>query len=122
MHENPKLMLGHCIGGGVKLREATDTVLIGEGIETCLSAMQVTKIPAWAALSTSGMKALQLPTSITTVYVLADGDDTGEAAASSCAKRWSAEGRIVRIARPPRGYDFNDILLGKYIPTSQEKK
>ena len=120
--EKPKLMLGPCIGGGVKLREATDTILIGEGIETCLSAMQVTKIPAWAALSTSGMKALQLPTSITTVYVLADGDDAGEAAATSCAKRWSAEGRIVRIARPPRGFDFNDILLGKYIPTSQEKK
>lgn len=120
--EKSKLMLGPCGGGGVKLREATDTVLIGEGIETCLSAMQVTKIPAWAALSTSGMKALQLPTSITTVYVLADGDDVGEAAASSCAKRWSAEGRIVRIARPPRGYDFNDILLGKNIPTSQEQK
>ena len=120
--EKPKLMLGPCIGGGVKLREATDTVLIGEGIETCLSAMQVTKIPAWAALSTSGMKTLQLPASITNIYVLADGDDAGEEAAFTCARRWSAEGRIVRIARPPRGYDFNDILLGKNIPTSQEQK
>ena len=81
-----------------------------------------TKIPAWAALSTSGMKTLQLPTSITNVYVLADGDDAGEEAAFTCARRWSAEGRIVRIARSPRGYDFNDILLGKNIPTSQEQK
>jgi hypothetical protein len=120
--EKSKLMLGPCIGGRVKLREALDTVMIGEGIETCLSAMQVMNIPAWAALSTSGMKALQLPNSITAVYVLADGDDAGEDAALFCAKRWSNEGRRVQIVRPPRGCDFNDILLGKNITDSQEQK
>jgi len=42
--------------------------------------------------------------------VLADGDEPGEAAAQDCARRWQREGRRVRIARPPQGMDFNDLL------------
>jgi DNA primase len=47
------------------------------------------------------------------VIVLADGDDAGEAAAQDCAWRWKREGRRVRIARPPDGLDFNDMLMGR---------
>jgi putative DNA primase/helicase len=47
------------------------------------------------------------------VIVLADGDDPGEAAARDAALRWSYEGRHVRIARPPQGLDFNDVLVGR---------
>ena len=47
------------------------------------------------------------------VIVLADGDDPGEAAARDCALRWMRQGRRVRIARPSRGLDFNDVLLGR---------
>jgi putative DNA primase/helicase len=43
--------------------------------------------------------------------VLADGDEPGEAAARDCAQRWKREGRRMRIARPPWGMDFNDLLL-----------
>lgn len=45
------------------------------------------------------------------MIVLADGDDPGEAAAQECAWRWKRNGRRVRIARPPQGTDFNDLLL-----------
>jgi DNA primase len=86
--------------------------MVGEGIETCLAAMQATGLPAWAALSTSGLRTLQLPVEIDEVIVLADGDEPGEAAARDAAKRWKREGRSVRIARPPSGMDFNDLLLG----------
>ena len=47
--------------------------MIGEGIETCLAAMQATGHPAWAALSTSGMRSLALPDEVRNVIVLADG-------------------------------------------------
>ncbi|MEE9250195.1 MAG: toprim domain-containing protein [Alphaproteobacteria bacterium] len=47
------------------------------------------------------------------MLVLADGDDPGEAAARDAALRWKREGRTVRIARAPRGTDFNDLLLGR---------
>ena len=107
------MMLGPCRGGAVRLAEPGDVLMVGEGIETCLAAMQATGHPAWAALSTSGLRALDLPRDVRDVIVLADGDDPGEAAARDCAWRWKREGRRVRIARPPQGMDFNDMLLGR---------
>ena len=114
-----KMMLGPCRGGAVRLGDPTDLLMVGEGIETCLAAMQATGNPTWAALSTSGLRTLDLPKDVHNVIVLADGDDAGEAAARDCAWRWKREGRGVRIARPPRGTDFNDILLGR-APRIQE--
>jgi putative DNA primase/helicase len=108
-----KMMLGPCRGGAIRLGTSGESLMIGEGIETCLTAMQATGRPAWAALSTSGLRALDLPKTVKNVIVLADGDDPGEAAATDCAHRWMREGRSVRIARPPRGCDFNDLLLGR---------
>src|SRR5207344_775256 len=55
-----KMMFGPCRGGAVRLTAPGDVLMIGEGIETCLTAMQATGHPAWAALSTSGLRALDL--------------------------------------------------------------
>lgn len=115
----PKMMLGPCRGGVVRLGEPGDVLLVGEGIETCLAAMQATGKPAWAALSTSGLRALDLPRAIAEVIVLADGDEPGEAAAQHCARRWQREGRSVRIARPPSGMDFNDLLKARNLACSE---
>ena len=111
--EPTKMMLGPCRGGAVRLAEPGDPLMVGEGIETCFSAVQATGHPAWAALSTSGIRALDLPDEAREVIVLADGDEPGEAAAREAALRWKREGRSVRIARPPRGADFNDLLVGR---------
>jgi putative DNA primase/helicase len=107
-----KMMLGPCRGGAVRLGDPTDLLMVGEGIETCLAAMQATGNPTWAALSTSGLRTLDLPKDVHNVIVLADGDDAGEAAARDSAWHWRREGRRVRIARPPQGMDFNDMLRG----------
>jgi DNA primase len=96
--------------------------MVGEGIETCLAAMQATGLPAWAALSTSGLRSLDLPNDVRDVIVLADGDEAGEAAAHHRALRWRREGRRVRIARPPQGLDFNDVLLGRARPTEKSAR
>jgi putative DNA primase/helicase len=109
----PKMMFGPCRGGAVRLADPGDVLLVGEGIETCLAAMRATGKPAWAGLSTSGLRALELPKDVLDVIVLADGDEAGEAAAQGCALRWRRQGRCVRIARPPPGFDFNDLLLGR---------
>ncbi len=108
-----KMMLGPCRGGAVRLGEPGDVLMVGEGIETCLAAMQATGNAAWAALSTSGLRSLDLPRDVRDVIVLADGDEPGEAAAQDCARRWKREGRRVRIARPPQGMDFNDLLKAR---------
>ncbi len=107
-----RMMLGPCRGGAVRLAAPGDMLMVGEGIETSLAAMLATGKPAWAALSTSGLCTLDLPRAVREVIVLADGDDPGESAAQECAWRWKWEGRRVRIARPPQGMDFNDLLMG----------
>lgn len=111
---SPRMALGPCRGGAVRLAEAGATLMVGEGIETCLAAMQASGLPAWSALSASFMPSLDLPPHVREVIVLADGDVTGERAAYEAALRWRDDdrhgGRRVRIARPPRGMDFNDML------------
>ena len=97
----------------MKLAPPSDVLMVGEGIETCLAAMQARGLPAWAALSTSGLLTLDLPADVRDVIVLADGDAAGDAAARGAALRWKREGRRVRIAHPPQGLDFNDMLLGR---------
>ena len=106
-----KMMLGPCRGGAVRFADLGELLMVGEGIETTLAVMQATGLAAWAALSTSGLRALELPRVVRDVIVLADGDAPGEAAAKNCAWRWKQQGRRVRIARPPRGMDFNDLLV-----------
>ena len=108
---NNKLMLGPCAGGSVRLAPASGLLAIGEGLETCLSVMQERRLPAMAALSTSGLRSLELPEHIEEVVILADGDAAGEAAAVATRSRWQREGLRVSIARPPTGLDFNDLLL-----------
>jgi putative DNA primase/helicase len=112
----PRLSLGPIGGGAVRLAPAGEILLIGEGIETSASGMLATGWPAWAALSTSGIMALELPQIVRTLVLLADHDRSGagERAARTAAARWLAEGRRVRIAMPPEpGTDFNDVLLGR---------
>jgi putative DNA primase/helicase len=110
-----KMMLGPCRGGAIRLADPDDVLMVAEGIETALAAMLATGQPAWAALSTSGLRTLDLPHDVRDVIVLAHGDEAGEAAARDCAWRWKHEGRRVRIARPPHGLDFNDMLMGRAL-------
>ena len=112
--EPAKMMLGPCRGGAVRLGRAGGVLMVGEGIETCLAAMQATgQSGLGGALDLGPSRASICRASVRDVIVLADGDDPGEAAAQDCARRWKREGRRVRIARPPQGMDFNDLLLGR---------
>jgi putative DNA primase/helicase len=59
--EPAKMMLGSAKGGAIRLAPAEHEVMLCEGIETGLSVLQVTGIPVWAALSTSGLKTIEVP-------------------------------------------------------------
>ena len=107
----PKKMLGRVAGGAVRLGAVQPHLAVAEGLETALSFQQAAEIPTWAALSTSGMKAVVLPISVVDVLIAADADPSGEAAANDAARRFIEEGRTVRIVHPPDGAkDFNDAL------------
>jgi phage/plasmid primase-like uncharacterized protein len=108
-------MLGPVRGCAVRLARASDALVIAEGIETALSVMQATGTAAWAALSATGLRLIELPTMVRTVTIAADHDHNREGmkAAEALAARLLVERRHVTIARPPRaGLDFNDVLRG----------
>jgi hypothetical protein len=111
----PRRSLGPIGGGAVRLAPAGPELLVGEGLETCLSGMQETGAPAWAALSAGGIEQLVLPPLplARRLIILADHDDNGrgERAAYTAARRWLAEGREPAIAMPKAvGTDWNDVL------------
>ena len=110
--EPQKMMLGPCRGSAVRLAPSGEHLAVAEGIETALSIMQATGVPTWAALSAGGIKSLILPPLplATVVTITADHDAVGLRAAHDAAERWTLEGRRVRIALPPEGQDFNDLL------------
>lgn len=55
-NESQKAMLGRWAGGAVRLAQAAEEVLVGEGIESTLSAMQLHRLPGWAGLSAAGIQ------------------------------------------------------------------
>jgi hypothetical protein len=112
--EPQKAMLGRVRGGAVRLAPASESLIIGEGIETTLSGMQATGLPGWAALSASGLLSLFPPSFIREIFILADHDANGlgERAAHRAARRWRPEKRRISIWISPHvGTDANDLLL-----------
>lgn len=107
-----RMTLGRVAGAAVRLHDATDRLVIAEGIETALAASILLDRPAWAAVSAGNMgEALALPEVIRDIIIAADNDAPGLRAAAQAAVRWKAEGRAVRIVRPDKqGSDFNDLL------------
>ena len=109
--EQPRMSLGPISGNAIRLTAVTDTLAVGEGIETCMSAMVVGR-PAWSAVSAHNVRNLVLPAVVRDVSILVDSDDAGvgERASRAAAVRWMKEGRRVRLCRAPPGKDFNDVL------------
>ena len=111
--EPQKMSLGTLGGGAVRLAATLgEIVVLTEGIEDGLSIAQSTGLAVWATLGTSGLRSVKLPETVREVIIAADNDEPGEKAARDAAQRFLAEGRRVKIARPSKGKDFNDLLRG----------
>jgi phage/plasmid primase-like uncharacterized protein len=110
--EPAKMTLGAVSGAAVRLHQAAARLVIAEGIESSLAASVLLRMPAWAAVSAGNLRdSLALPPSVREVVIAADHDAPGLEAAQAAARRWKAEGRTVRIAKPQReGADFADLL------------
>ena len=108
-----KMMLGATAGGAVRLAGGSSWLVVGEGIESALSlACGLLDGPAtlWAALSTSGLRGLRLPTQPRRLTIACDGDTAGREAAHVLAERANGLGWQVGIMDPGNDADFNDIL------------
>ena len=113
-----KLMLGATAGGAVRLSGGASRLAVAEGIESALSllcGLLTGPAQVWAALSTSGMRALRLPAQIGQLVIAGDGDQPGREAVHVLANRAHALGWRVSLIDPGESADFNDILTGKAV-------
>jgi phage/plasmid primase-like uncharacterized protein len=113
-----KAMLGATAGGAVRLADGPSRLVVAEGMESALSllcGLLDGPATAWAALSTSGLRGLRLPSQAGRLTIAPDGDAPGREAAHVLAERAHALGWQVGILDPGGGADFNDILTRKAV-------
>lgn len=102
-------------GGAIRLNrlEGGNHIVIGEGVETSLSAGIITGLPAWSCMDAGNLEAVQIPDQITHVVIAGDADAsyTGQKSAFTLAKRLKEQGKIIQVLIPDIiGTDFNDVL------------
>jgi phage/plasmid primase-like uncharacterized protein len=99
--------------------EVSESLVLGEGVETVLSAATriahrgTPLLPAWAAGDAghiSGFPALPRVEGLT-LLVDADENGIGQSRAAQCARRWTAAGRqVTRLTPRLLNTDFNDLI------------
>ena len=102
-------MLGVAKGAAIKFDpEMGQTLTVGEGIETVLSARAAGFIPAWALGSSGAVKAFPVLPTIQELTILEENDSASREAVQVCAKRYLGARKPVNIVTPSVGNDFND--------------
>jgi hypothetical protein len=73
-------------------------------------------VPAWSTINSGGLERLPPIGGVTRLIVLVDHDENeaGQKAAVLVRGAWTACGRqVVPLMPKQRGFDFNDIVLGR---------
>jgi putative DNA primase/helicase len=98
-------------GAAVRLMTASGCMGVAEGIETALAASKMFSLPAWAAISATGLERWTPPEGTVHLTVFGDNDTghTGQAAAFALAKRMHNAGITVDVRIPTNpGTDWAD--------------
>lgn len=109
-------------GASIKIGQPIDGILgIAEGIETALSATQLTGVPCWSVVNTFGMETFLPPEGVDTVVIFGDKDKNGAGLKSANALKQKLEEQGIKVLRIfpketiPAGensLDWNDVLVG----------
>lgn len=108
--------LGRTSSSAIKLSPDEDVasgLVIGEGLETVLSAVSMDFRPAWALGDAGSVRNFPVFSSIECLTIIVDNDENGigQQAAVGCSTRWTSAGReVTRIIPNQRGHDMNNVL------------
>jgi hypothetical protein len=81
------------------LQRVADRLVIGEGVETAMTARQIGLKPTWALGSAGAIENFPVLDGIAKLMILAENDEANELAAETCAMRWYDAGRDGRGCR-----------------------
>jgi hypothetical protein len=107
----PRKTVGCAPGGcAVRLDRPGDTLLVGEGVFSCLSAPEALGLPAWALRSAGSFGRWDPPVGVRRVVIAGDRGRVGEAAAVALARRLRGQGGVAAgVCWPPAGCaDWNE--------------
>ncbi len=112
-----RLSLGRMGYGAAKLdpdAAVSTGLVIGEGVETCISAYLGGFRPVWSVISAGGIATFPLLPGIEGVTILGENDanNANWIAASSCERRWRSAGRDFMFVDTLGVGDFNDVWMG----------
>lgn len=113
--DRPKRALGSLGYGAVRLAPpAAGRLGLAEGIESALSAMQLSGIPCWATLGNERFGLVAIPESVRELHLFIDNDPAGELADQRARKAYSGSGRVISSRAPAStGFDWNDELKAR---------
>jgi Toprim domain-containing protein len=104
-------MLGVVHRAAIKLGTPVGRLAIGEGVETCLAAVQLGLGPAWALGSVGSISFFPVVDGVPELKILAESGDASGRAVQICGRRWRRAGRRVLVSRSNVGTDHNDALM-----------
>jgi putative DNA primase/helicase len=110
-------MFGIAKGAAIKFDNDTmdAPLIIGEGIETALSAREAGFGRTWAVGSCGAIRTFPV-VDVPELTLLRENDPTSCRASNRCAKRYLAAGKPVTIVKAKVGNDLNDVWrLGRNI-------
>jgi putative DNA primase/helicase len=114
-------MLGIVHRAAVKLDPIDTTLMVGEGIETCMAARQLmaagelARVSVWALGSVGAISFFPVLERVKRLIVLGE---TGKASAEAirlCGRRWQHAGHRVQALYSEIGSDVNDALMMEKI-------
>jgi hypothetical protein len=90
-------------------------LLVGEGVESTLTAMEATGLPGCAVLGVKSLPSVEWPDFVVDIILLCENDENAdkasERAINKAAPALIERGVKVRVASPPAGYsDLNDVV------------
>ena len=105
--EDQRRTLGSNKGGVVLLTDDIQpgaTLLVGEGVESVVSAMQASGLPGVAVLGIGGLANVEFSPDVVEIVLLGENDDASRKAIDKAAPALVEKGLRVRVAQPPHGY------------------
>jgi hypothetical protein len=102
----------------IKLWPASETLVVGEGLETVASAatrMQHNGTPlrpAWSTVGAGRLATLPPIVGVKQLIILTDNDEAGREAARRCAQTAANAGCTALLLTPTAVNDFNDLAKG----------
>jgi putative DNA primase/helicase len=115
-------MLGLVHRAAVKLDPAAAiTLIIGEGVETCMAARQcmasgdIERAPVWALGSVGAISFFPVLDGVKRLIILGESGEASAQAVRLCGQRWQHAGRRVQVLYSEIGSDVNDALMMEKI-------